>query len=244
MPTYQTTGIVIGRTNFGEADRVVRFLTPDHGKVSAVAKGVRKIKSRSAGHLELFGEVNLMLATGRNLDVITSARLAWYPHQLTMAYNRLGTAFMVATAVDRLTEPGHPQPQLYTAVRETLRTLEAGTDGPLLELWFKLRLLDTLGYRPELGACAICSRHDTETAYHFDVNRGGIACGADAAPGSALMSQPAIKLWRLLANYPYATVHQIAQGETLATDTLPLCDSFYEYHLGHVFRPSSTSPSH
>ena len=70
-PSYLTKGIVIGRTNFGEADRIVRFFTPDRGKLSAIAKGIRKIKSRSGGHLELFGEVSLMLATGRGLDIVT-----------------------------------------------------------------------------------------------------------------------------------------------------------------------------
>src|ERR1035438_4743161 len=112
-PIYQATAIVIGRTNFGEADRVIRFLTADRGKVSAVAKGVRKIKSRSGGHLELFGEVSLMCATGHNLDTVTSARLVWYPHKLVGDYARLELAFLMARAADRLVEPGQPAPALY-----------------------------------------------------------------------------------------------------------------------------------
>src|SRR5688572_2993058 len=157
-PSYPTKGIVIGRTNFGEADRVVRFFTPDRGKLSAVAKGVRRIKSRSGGHLELFGEVNLMLTPGRNLDIVTSARLLWYPHQLVGDYERLGLAFAIAAAVDRLTEPDQPAPALYGVVREALAALDTGATGPLIELWFKLRLLGTLGYRPELGSCIICGQ--------------------------------------------------------------------------------------
>ncbi|MDB5178458.1 MAG: recO [Patescibacteria group bacterium] len=237
MPSYQTTGIVIGRTNFGEADRVVRFLTAEHGKISAVAKGVRRIKSRAAGHLELFGEVNLMLANGRNLDVVTSARLVWYPHELVAAYERLGLAFAMATAIDRLTEPGQAHPQLYTVLREGLRAVDAGASGALPELWFKLRLLETLGYRPELAACIVCGRRDPGTTYVFDPARGGLACAADAEPGAQPFSHAAIKFWRLLTDYPYATVHQITDAPTLAADTLPLCDAFYEHHLGRAFRP-------
>ena len=84
MATYQTTGIVIGRTNFGEADRVLRVLTAERGKIGLMARGVRKIKSRSGGHLEPYGEVALSLAEGRGaLDVVTGARLVWYPHRLS-----------------------------------------------------------------------------------------------------------------------------------------------------------------
>jgi DNA repair protein RecO (recombination protein O) len=238
MPTYLTTGIVIGRTNFGEADRVVRFLTPDHGKLSAVAKGVRKIKSRAGGHLELFGEVNLMLATGRNLDVVTSARLQWYPHQLATDYARLGLVYAMATAVDRLTEPGQASAALYELLSEALRIVEAGANGPLPELWFKLRLLSHLGYRPELTACIICGRHDDRTDYSFDPARGGLVCSSDADASARPMTHPAIKLWRLLSDYPYGTIAQIADAPMLATATLPTCDEFYEHHLGRAFHPT------
>ncbi|MDF2460973.1 MAG: recO [Candidatus Saccharibacteria bacterium] len=237
MPTYQTTGIVIGRTNFGEADRIIRFLTADHGKVSAVAKGVRRIKSRTAGHLELFGEASLTLATGRNLDVVTAARLSWYPHQLIAAYDRIGLAYAMAAAVDRLTEPGHPQPKLYALLSEALHAVDGGATGALVELWFKLRFLEVQGYRPDLTACVICGRHDQDAQYFFDAARGGIVCQNDSSSTSRPLSQPAIKLWRLLSDYPYVTVAQIADGPALATATLLSCDEFYEHHLGRSFKP-------
>ncbi|HSX01390.1 MAG TPA: DNA repair protein RecO, partial [Candidatus Saccharimonas sp.] len=176
MPTYQTTGIIIGRTNFGEADRIIRLLTPEHGKLSAVAKGVRKIKSRLAGHLELFGETGLMLATGRNLDVVTSARLSWYPHQLAGDYTRLSLAYVMAGLIDRVAQDRQAQPELYTHLLDALRALDDGATGPLPELWFKLRLLALAGFRPELSGCLICRRHDPATSYRFDAARGGIVC--------------------------------------------------------------------
>jgi DNA repair protein RecO (recombination protein O) len=239
-PSYQTTGIVIGRTNFGEADRVIRFLTPDHGKVAAVAKGIRKIKSRSGGHLELFGEVSLMLIPGHNLETITSARLLWYPHQLVGAYDRLGLAFAIAKAVDRLTEPGQPAAALYAVVREALGALDEGAAGPLVELWFKLRLLDTLGYRPELSGCIICGQHGQDATYAFSTERGGIVCHGDSSSIDAPFTAQDIKFWRLLCDYPYVTIAHIANAETLAAATLSLCDGFYEHHLGLSFKPTLT----
>ncbi len=242
MPTYQTTGIIIGRTNFSEADRIIRLLTPSHGKVSAVAKGVRKIKSRLAGHLELFGEANLMLASGRNLDLITSARLIWYPHHLAANYESLGLAYAFVTALDRLTEPGQANPNLYHLLASALQALDAGATGPLPELWFKLRLLDLLGYRPDLTGCLICGRHDLDTAYAFSPDRGGLVCTADAAPGDQPFNPSVIKLWRLLSSQPYEPISRIVGAPDLATATLATCDAFYEYHLGRAFRPHMLPP--
>jgi len=239
-PSYQTKAIVIGRVNFGEADRVVRFLTPEHGKLSAVAKGVRRIKSRFGGHLELFGEVNLMLNSGHNLDTITSAQLIWYPNQVVGNYDRLGLAFLIASAVDKLTEPGHPAPALYAVVREAFGALDGGAGGALFELWFKLRFLDTLGYRPELGACMICGQKSPASSYAFSAERGGIVCASDSGALDTPMSAQQIKFWRLLCDYPYVTISHIADASELANTSLALCDSFYEHHLGRQFRPTLT----
>src|SRR5438045_828289 len=102
MAFYKTTGIVLRRMNLGEADRIITILTRDHGKVRAVAKGVRRIKSRMAGHLELFGAVELMFAEGRNLDIITSARLMRSAELLSDTPKTLGYAFLLTEMLDRL----------------------------------------------------------------------------------------------------------------------------------------------
>jgi DNA repair protein RecO (recombination protein O) len=235
VPTYQTTGIVIGRTNFGEADRIIRLLTPEHGKLSAVAKGVRKIKSRLGGHLELFADAQLSLATSRNLDVITSARLRWYPHELTADYERVNLAYLFARLIDRTAQERTPQPELFSHLSEALRAVDSGGSGPLTELWFKLRLLNLIGYRPELGQCLVCGTK-TSPGYAFDPPRGGLVCTNDASAASGPMSIEAVKLWRLLCDYSHATIARIAGAPALAAATLPLCDEFYEHHLGHTSR--------
>ncbi len=237
MPTYQTEGIVIGRTNFGEADRIIRLLTPEHGKLSAVAKGVRKIKSRLGGHLELFANTQLSLATGRNLDVITSARLRWYPHELTSSYEQVNLAYLFARLIDRTAPEQTPQPELFAHLAEALGVVNNGAGGELTELWFKLRLLNLIGYRPELGRCLICGIN-APTAYVFDAARGGLVCAADATAAGQPISTEAIKLWRLLCDYPYATIARISGAPSLAESTLALCDGFYEHHLGQAMLKS------
>jgi DNA repair protein RecO (recombination protein O) len=177
-----------------------------------------------------------MLAEGRNLDVVASARLIWYPHALPLHYERLDLAFAMAAAIDKLTQDKHPHPGLYDLLLGTLKLMEAGEQGMLLELWFKIRLLEILGYQPGLDGCTICGRHDQTTSYLFSPERGGIVCLPDAPSGARPISHSGIKLWRLLCDYSYVTISQISDGYTLATTTLSICDEFYEHHLGRAFR--------
>lgn len=231
MPTYQTNGIVIGRTNFGEADRIVRLLTPEHGKLSAVAKGVRRIKSRLAGHLEPFAEANLTLVTGRNLDLITSARLSWYPHQLIADFGRITLANSFIMLIDKVAQERHAQPELFSHLAEALRVIDEGETGPLTDVWFKLRLLNLSGFKPELGACVVCGTSDPAERFSLSAHRGGIVCSRDAEPTDTPISHEAIKLWRLLCDYHYATIARISGAGAIAEATSPLCDAFCAYHL-------------
>lgn len=237
MALYKTTGIVIGRTNFGEADRIIRLMTNSHGKISIIAKGVRKIKSRSAGHLELLGEVELMLAEGKNLDVVTSARLVWYPHELAEDYSRLERAFMFATMVDRLLEEHQSQPEIYSLLSDGLHALNDGHDILLVELWFKLRLLRGLGYQPDLASCVVCGENSAEASYYFSPERGGILDDTCRNATSRPMSRDTIKLWRLIVAQPAATIAKIDGVHELAAESLRDCDEFYGFHLGRSFGP-------
>jgi DNA repair protein RecO (recombination protein O) len=231
VAVYQTTGIVLGRTNYGEADRIVRLLTREHGKVSAIARGVRKIKSRSGGHLEPLGEVALSLAEGRgSLEVVTGARLVWYPHRLSGDYAALTLALDCAALVNRVAQEGHAQPELFAHLREGLGVFDEAGATPLTELWFKLRLLQLTGLRPELTVCLVCGRRDGEASYRFDAARGGIVCAACGGAAAARITNPTIKLWRLLSDYPNTTIRKISDAAAIATDTLPLCNQFLEYH--------------
>jgi DNA repair protein RecO (recombination protein O) len=236
MANYQITGIVIGRTNFGEADRVIRVLTAERGKIGLMARGVRKIKSRSAGHLEPYGEVALSLAEGRgSLDVVTGARLVWYPHRLRDDYPALELTMRLTTLVDRVAAERQPAPELFHHLRETLGAIDADGATALVEAWFKLRLLQISGFRPALNNCLICGSSDPGITYHFDAARGGLvcdSCGANINP----MTLEAIKLWRLMSDYHYPTIHKITGAETIAAATNRYIDEFIVQHLGFSAR--------
>lgn len=233
MATYKTTGIVLRRHNLGEADRIVTFLTPDRGKLRAVSRGVRRIGSRQAGHLELFSQVELILAEGRNLDIITSARLRRYPEKVGQDYARLRHGYVFASLLDRLIETG-PSEGLYNLAVVGFNELDDSGVSSGLELWFKLRLLDLLGYRPNLDHCGRCGR--VVASGSVDASAGGLVCSDCAAAGLVALDAASLKLWRrlLAAERP----DDRGADEPVAGASLGICDTFYEYIFGRAFGPT------
>jgi DNA repair protein RecO (recombination protein O) len=232
---YPTPAIVIGRINLGEADRILTLITPDYGKLRVSIRGVRKIRSRLAGHVELFSQVRLMLATGKSLDVVTSAELVHSVDSILGQPDRLDLAYLMASMFDRLSLEGEAQPELYALAEEFLATLDGSGQTALLELGLKLRLLATLGYQPELSHCVICNRSDAKRLYYLSIERGGLVDEGCGVAGGYRFDQRAIKLWRLAITLPLDRLQEIEGATELARDSLDLCDQFYEYHFGRRF---------
>lgn len=237
MATYPAAGVVLKRTNLGEADRIVTFYTREHGLVRAVARGVRRIKSKMAGHLEPFSVVDLMLAEGKSLDVITSARLTRSHEELLQNYDLLPHVFLLGEMIDRLSAEGEPNAQVYDLLLASLSALDNGTDPTLTEVGFKLQLLESLGHHPELSACVVCQGRNSNESYHFSPSLGGITDEGCRDLDSLPMSQRAIKVWRLLQNNPLQQVAEVTGADIAAKEALGVCDIFYEYTFGRRYRP-------
>jgi DNA repair protein RecO (recombination protein O) len=183
----------------GEADRLLAMLSPTKGKLRAIAKGVRRPGSRKAGHLEPFTRVLLLVARGRELDIITQAEaIDTYPG-LREDLVRLGQAGYVAELLDRFGVEGEEAPQLYRLLVGTLERLATGA-FPVAAVvrHFELRLLDQTGYRPELHRCVGCSREVQPEDQYFSSQAGGVLCPAcgrrqgEARP----LALPALKVLR------------------------------------------------
>ena len=123
MKTYKTEGIIIKRINFGEADRILTIFTKHYGKIKAIAKGIRKIKSRRAPHLELFNQTVLFLYKGKNLDIITEAQLVDSFSTLRKNLRKVAFAFGVCELVDQLTREGQKQLKAYELLKACLNDL-------------------------------------------------------------------------------------------------------------------------
>src|SRR6266852_2580430 len=160
MPTYQADAIVLHRLDYGDADRILTLLTREYGKLAAIAKGSRRSKTRVGSSLDLFGRSRMMLAKGKNVDVVFE---------------------LVAGTLDRLNDPG--------------RSARADT------AWFVMRMLDLLGYAPQLLDCAGCAKPLPEADAWFSPLLGGVlceTCGSHDQAGSPV-SVNSLKVLRVMA---------------------------------------------
>jgi DNA repair protein RecO (recombination protein O) len=205
---YRTEGIVLKRSDFGEADRLLVLITPEYGKLRVLAKGVRKVPSRKAGHVEPLMRTQFLLARGRDLDIVTQAEAVEVYQGLRGDLSRTGYAFYVAELVDAVAEEGGECRALYGLVDETLTRLAAGDEPTLLMRFFEVHLLECAGYRPELQQCVTCGAKHEPTDVYFSFSEGGARCPrcSEGAPGLLRLSLNAFKVLRYLQANPYCAI--------------------------------------
>lgn len=195
---YRTEAVVLRRGDFGEADRILTAYTPDHGKLRLVAKGVRKMRSRKAGHLEPFTRVELQIARGHDLDVVTQAQSLDLHAGLHADLERFGHASYVVELMDRFTVQEGGSRGLYRLLVDTLdRLTEAHPPAAVVD-YYQLRLLDLLGYRPELFRCLGCGAEIRPVDQFFSAAAGGVLCPecGPHRPEARRLSLAALKVLR------------------------------------------------
>lgn len=196
MSLYRDDGVVLRVQKLGEADRIITLLTRRNGRVRAVAKGVRRTRSRFGARLEPFSHVELQLYRGRNLDIVTQAETigASYGSGLAADYRRYTAGTAVLETAERLTaEEREPSLRLYLLVVGALRALAAGEhDASLVLDAFVLRALSVSGYEPALDSCARCGASGPHRA--FSVPAGGLVCPVCRPAGAASPSPAALGL--------------------------------------------------
>src|SRR6266511_2866157 len=207
---YRTEAVIIRRADFGEADRVLTLITPQ-GKRRVVAKGARKTTSRLAGHIELFTHASLLLAVGRNLDIITQSMILHGFDQLRGDLRRIGAAYYAAELIDRLTEEDDENRPAFELLVTTLAALDTSRNPDLALRFYELHLLGYLGYRPQLYHCAVCQEALTEEANRFSPAGGGALCPRCGPTDRAAipMSLPAFKLLRFLQAQPLDAIERL-----------------------------------
>ncbi len=173
MALYRDEGVVVRTLRLGEADRIVTLVTPEHGKVRAVAKGVRKTKSRIGARLEPTGHVSALFWRGRELDIVTQVELVDSHRGLRGDYDRLTRAMTLLEIADQLALEHHPMPELFTMLTRALVALEK-TGSPLLVGAFCWKVLALEGVGPISDSCARCGADRELVA--FALEEGGFLC--------------------------------------------------------------------
>lgn len=219
---YRDTAIVLRTYKLGEADRIVVLLTEHHGKVRAVAKGVRKTLSRFGARLEPMSHVRLLIARGRDLDIVSQAEAVESLAPLVSDLDHLTAGIAVLEAADQLSLDREPNVNLYRMVVGALRSIgERGATLVVPAFFWKLLALD--GVRPELDVCVRCGEHNALVA--FDMHQGGALC-RNCRSGAPL-SEEALSLMRMilggrlndaLAQPSSSATHEVATHATRALE--------------------------
>ena len=237
MSLYRDEGVVLRTWKLGESDRIVVVFTRGRGKVRAVAKGVRKTKSKFGARLEPTSHVALQLYEGRGeLDIVTQAESLDHLGALRDDLDRLTRATAVLEAVDTIAQDHAPDARLYTMLVGALRTL-AANDHPLVVPGFFLKLLAHEGFQPRVDGCAVCD--DDLGLVAFDLEEGGLLCQAHRK-GQAVTPE-AVELLTLILTGRLAQAMSMPTGpathevEGLATRSL-------EHHLERRLRSVQLLP--
>jgi DNA repair protein RecO (recombination protein O) len=149
LHTYGSEGIVLGRRNFGEADRIILLYSKDQGKISLIAKGVRRPKSRKRGHVEVFNHVKFQAVVGHGLDIVTEVEIIDDYEDVRSSLKKVSLAYYFVEVVSKITHEGESNPDLYYLLLDTLDKLETVNGLKKLRIEFITKLLIMLGYWPE-----------------------------------------------------------------------------------------------
>lgn len=171
--SYRADALILGARPLGEADRIVRLLTREFGKLDAVAKGARRPKSRIGGRLEIAGRVEMMLHRGRSLDVIVSAEERSHRWTALVEPERFAVASLALERVDVLCEPGEPLPEIFDLLDSSLDAIAKSERPHRFIARYSLRLLDLLGSMPPAERCCLCSDMLEDRSW-LDASEGGI----------------------------------------------------------------------
>lgn len=194
MALYRDHGIVLRTHKLGESDRIITFATERHGKVRAVAKGVRKTKSKFGARLEPTSHVALQLYEGRELDIVTQAEAVDHFRAIRDDLDRLTAAITMLETVDQMSLEREPNPDLYRMLLGALRTL-AVDHSALVVAGFHWKLLALEGFRPAVEGCVVCDTPDGLVA--FDPVEGGLLC-SDHRRGTRLSPEAIDLLQQIL----------------------------------------------
>lgn len=222
---YRDTGVVLRTYKLRESDRIVVFHTAENGKVRAVAKGVRKTKSKFGARLEPMSHVSLLLYRGRELDIVSQAEAVEPLSPMLSSLDRASQGLAAIEAVDQLSLEREPNPQLYRMLVGVLRTI-ASTPSPLNVAAFYWKLLANEGVRPELDRCVRCGEDESTTQFvAFDLNEGGVLCrscrsGQAISPGALVILREILggQLVRALGREESPLTHEVSSMATRALE--------------------------
>lgn len=223
MKRFSTTAIILRRVDYGEADRIITFMTPENGKIAVIARGVRKQKSKLAGGIELFSESQVTIIGGKgNLDILASARLVEHYRNIITDYDRVTAAYEVIKIINDITED-EAGSEFYDVLKgslEALNNLKLPTG--FVVSWYKLNILRLLGSEPDLAKDSSGMKLVEGKNYIFNLNEGSFVYDADGTTNSNH-----IKSMRLLMTQSPEVIVKVSGALEAAEESSDLIDKIF-----------------
>lgn len=234
MSTYRVEGIVIKRTDFSEADRILTIFTKDRGKVSALAKGVKRITSRKGGHVELLNHSLFFIAEGKSLDIITEAETIDPFNNIKGDLEKAGFGYYMAEFINEFLQEGqisYSLFRLFLMALSFLNDVDAGRESLLVRA-FEIKALGELGFAPEIRFCTLCGEPLTWGVRNgFSPEAGGVLCAACAVEQGFSMERRTLDLLRVIMGSSWRRLGRLDTRRLPLADVQSLMQSYIEYIL-------------
>lgn len=241
LRSFRVNAIVLKHQDYGEADRILTIYTRERGKLRVIAKGVRKVHSRKGGHLEPFTHVSLQLAEGRNWPLVSQAEAQHIYDGLKKDLETLGYASYAVELVERFTFEEEENAPIFNLLKNTLTRLNRGDPASLVIRYYEIRLLDLLGFRPELNNCVVSGEKIQPENQYFSAALGGVVSpgsGKDLA-GAVPVSVRALKYLRHFQRSSYTE----ATRAVIAPEIQQELEVLMQYYLTYLLERGLNTPS-
>lgn len=208
---YRTDALILRRADFGEADRLLTVFTPGRGKVRLMAKGVRKITSRKAGHIELFMLTDMLIAKGRTWDIVSQAEIVEPYRALREDLDKTSHAYYLAELIDRFVEEHDANRPLFELLVFTLARLNNADDPYMALRYFEMHLLSLTGYQPQLHFCVVSGEALEPVENYFHMAEGGMISPqhGEMRPNAELVPVGVLKVLRFLQTESWENVSRL-----------------------------------
>lgn len=228
---YQTRAIVLKQSKIGEADRIVTIYTPELGKLKAIAKGACRPGSKLGGNVEPLTYSSMMLAKGRNLDIITQSQTIDAFPALRKDLWHMACGLYTLELVDSSTLENSENSPLFDLLLNALRWLCQSENDKTVVRYFELHLLHHLGYRPQLRRCVNCNSSLNPVINFFSYGQGGILCPHcnQKEPVPRPLSVDALKVLRLWQGCDYATASRVKISSKLSSELKQVMQGYMRY---------------
>ena len=237
---YKTEGIVLKSMEYQEADKIVTIYTKDYGKITAIAKGVRKTKSKFGSSLEILTYSIFLIYKGRNLDIVSQTEILESFFSTSKELIKFAFAANCVEVINRLTEEREINIGLFNLLKEALHYLRESNDPKLLTLSFKWQTMSILGYRPSLNHCCRCNKSvEDQKEMYFNIKEGGLVCNnciAKDKEGCVKVSLYFNKLVRKILITPLSTISNATIPDKKMKELEKITDLYIAYHSEKSFK--------